>query len=117
MSKERAKGTSWETAIVNYLAPNFPTVRRTGSADFGGGDIAGLGPDALIEAKNVARIDLATIVAQVEAASTRTNRWLAAAWIKKRGKSNPADGYVVMSGLTFRMILLALIEVDEEGRT
>lgn len=115
MSKTRAKGTSWETSIVNFLSESFPHVKRTGSANFGGGDID-LAPNVVIECKNVAKIELAAIVAQTEAAAQRNHADIAAAWIKKRGKSSPAEAYVVMSGSQFLWILNSLIEVDEDGR-
>ena len=115
MSKERAKGTAWETAVVDYLRIGFPHVKRTGSADFGAGDID-VAPGVVIECKSVARIDLAAIVDQTEAARTRNKADIGAAWIKRRGKSSPADGYVVMTGAQFLWILSALIEVDEDGR-
>ena len=115
MSKERAKGTAWETACVDYLRPYFPTVKRTGSANFGAGDIE-LHPSYIIECKSVARIDLAAIVDQAEAAAARNAADFACAWIKRRGKTSPADGYVVMSGAQLLWLLNALIEVDSEGR-
>ena len=115
MSKARSKGTSWESAICDFLRPAFPHVKRTGSADFGGGDID-LAPNVVIECKNVAKIELAAIVAQTEAAALRNHADIAAAWIKKRGKSSPGDAYVVMSGAQFLWILNSLIELDKDGR-
>ena len=115
MSRSRAKGTAWESETVRYLQTAFPTVRRTGSADFGGGDIAGI-PNTVIECKSVAKIELAAILDQTEAAGQRNGADIRAAWIKRRGKTSAADGYVVMSGAQFLWILNALIEVDQDGR-
>jgi len=114
MSAARQKGTSWETSIVNYLAESFPTARRTGSADFGGGDIVGISDDLVIEAKNVQKIALAEWVAQVEGAGERRGAWLRVVWAKRVGKSSPGDGYVIMSGHTFHRLLVELdgYEVD-----
>jgi len=114
MSKSRQKGTSWETSIANFLAESFPQARRTGSADFGGGDIVGISDDLVIEAKNVARYTLAEWVAQVEAAGERRGAWLRVVWAKRVGKSSPGDGYVIMSGHTFHRLLIELdgFEVD-----
>lgn len=115
MSKERQKGTAWETDIVDYARPYFPHVKRTGSANFGAGDID-LAPGVVIEAKNVQRIDLAAIVDQAEAARQRVGGDIAAAWVKRRGKASPGEAYVLMTGAQFLWFLNAVIEVDEEGR-
>jgi len=115
MSKARAKGTAWETDVCQYLSVAFPHVKRTGSANFGGGDID-VAPGVVIECKSVARIDLASITDQVEEARRRNNADIAAAWIKRRGRSSAGFGYVVMTGDQFTWMLSALIEVDEDGR-
>jgi len=114
VSAARQKGTSWESSIVNYLAESFPTARRTGSADFGGGDVVGVYVDLVIEAKNVQKIALAEWVAQAEAAGERRGAWLRVVWAKRVGKSSPGDGYVIMSGHTFHRLLIELdgYEVD-----
>jgi len=104
MSRERARGTAWETACVQFLHDYWPFVKRTGSANYGGGDID-LGPGIILECKNVARIDLAAIVDQTEAAAARNSADIAAAWIKRRGKSSPGHGYVVMTGNRFLHLL------------
>jgi len=63
MSKSRAKGTKFESEVVAYLRENgFPDAERTGSADFGGGDIKGT-PFA-IECKNQQAMALASWVDQ-----------------------------------------------------
>ena len=114
MSAARQKGTSWETSIVNFLAESFPTARRTGSADFGGGDVVGVYVDLVIEAKNVQKMALAEWVAQAEAAGERRGAWLRVVWAKRVGKGSPGDGYVIMSGHTFHRLLVELdgFEVD-----
>lgn len=114
MSAARQKGTSWESAIVNFLAESFPTARRTGSADFGGGDVVGVYVDLVIEAKNVSKFALAEWVAQAEAAGERRGAWLRVVWAKRVGKGSPGDGYVIMSGHTFHRLLVELdgFEVD-----
>lgn len=112
MSRERAKGTAWETSIVNYLADYFEDVRRTGSADYGAGDIVGIHPGLVIEAKNAQRIDLAGWVDQAETAAERNAADIAAVWVKRRGHTSPGKGYVVMSGDTFTEILCQLYGED-----
>ncbi len=115
MSAARQKGTSWESSIVNFLIESFPTARRTGSADFGGGDIVGISDDLVIEAKNVARYTLAEWVAQAEAAGERRGAWLPVVWAKRVGKSSPGDGYVIMSGHTFHRLLVELDGFEDES--
>ena len=115
MSAARQKGTSWETSIVNFLAESFPTARRTGSADFGGGDIVGISDDLVIEAKNVQKMALAEWVAQAEAAGERRGAWLPVVWAKRVGKGSPGDGYVIMSGHTFHRLLVELDGFEVES--
>lgn len=115
MSAARQKGTSWETSIVNFLAESFPTARRTGSADFGGGDIVGISDDLVIEAKNVQKMALAEWVAQADAAGERRGAWLRVVWAKRVGKGSPGDGYVIMSGHTFHALLVELDGFEDES--
>lgn len=115
MSAARQKGTSWETSIVNFLAESFPNARRTGSADFGAGDIVGIYSDLVIEAKNVQKMALAEWVAQAEAAGERRGSWLRVVWAKRVGKSSPGDGYVIMSGHTFHALLVELDGFEDES--
>jgi hypothetical protein len=115
VSAARQKGTSWETSIVNFLAETFPQARRTGSADFGGGDIVGVNVDLVIEAKNVAKMALAEWVAQAEAAGDRRGAWLRVVWAKRVGKASPGDGYVIMSGHTFHRLLIELDGFEVES--
>ena len=53
MSKERAKGTSFETFIVNYLKNFYPHAeRRTLHGTLDKGDITGCDPRLVFECKN-----------------------------------------------------------------
>ena len=97
MNRSKAKGTQWESAVVTYLQEHgFPLCeRRTLSGAQDKGDIAGIAGWTL-EAKNRKSLDLSGAVneAAVEAGHART-RWYAAV-IKRPGKGQAADGYVVM---------------------
>jgi Holliday junction resolvase len=108
LSASRQKGTSWETAIVRYLQERgYPYAERralSGSRDRG--DISGL-PGVVIEAKSCAQIRLSDWIDQAE--EERHNAFsgegiegtVAVVWVKRRGKTSPADGYVVMTGEQF----------------
>ena len=105
MSKSKQLGTLWETAIVNYLLPKWPTVERralTGALDKG--DIAGL-PGVVIEAKNHGTLKLSAWVAEAQTEAVNAGAWLGVVWVKRRGKASAADAYVVMSGEQFAALL------------
>lgn len=110
MSRTRATarqaGTKWETAIVEALrlAGWDACERRRLSGKRDRGDIAGV-PGVVIEAKNTARIDLAGAVDQANIERENADAEHGVAWIKRRGKSHPAHGYVVMDGYTFMNLL------------
>jgi predicted lipoprotein len=94
-SKQR--GTAWETAVVRYLQEHgFPFAeRRALSGVHDKGDVAGVA-GWVLEAKNRKSLDLAGAVdeARKEAGNART-RWFAAV-IKRTGKGDAGEGYVVM---------------------
>lgn len=110
MTRSRASakkaGTAWETAIVRYLCGEGWTLAerraRTGALDQG--DITGI-PGVCIEAKNTNRITLGQFLDEAETEAANANADIAVAWVKRRGKASPADGYVILSGKTFADLL------------
>lgn len=108
MSRNKDKGTTWETAIVNYLrtrgAPHAE--RRTPNGTKDRGDITGI-PAIVIEAKNTTRIDLAGSLKEAHTERDNDHADLGAVWAKRRGKTSPADGYVIMDGKEFTDLLIA----------
>ncbi|GAB7039723.1 MULTISPECIES: hypothetical protein [Catenuloplanes] len=102
------KGTAWETAIVRFLndngVPHAERRAKNGMKDRG--DIAGI-PGVVIEAKNERAIALASYLAEAEAERINDGADLGVAWVKRRGKSSPGDGYVVMTGATLVQLLAA----------
>jgi hypothetical protein len=110
VSRNRASakkaGTSWETAIVEALrAYGFPHAeRRRLSGNRDRGDIAGV-PGIAIEAKNTSRVELAAAVTEANVEALNANVPIGVAWFKRRGKTSPLDGYVVMSGDTFLRLI------------
>jgi hypothetical protein len=114
VSRNRASakkaGTAWESAIVRTLIehgwPYAERRRLNGNADRG--DIAGI-PGVVIEAKNTKSYDLAGAVNEANREALNDQAPIGVAWIKRHGKSDPLDGYVVMDGATF----LRLIQEDQ----
>lgn len=108
MSRSKAKGTSAESAVVNYLREWAPFVERRalqGSKDTGDINL-GNGASVVIEVKNHAQVKLAEFVDEAVAEGDNANADVAVAWIKRTRKSSPADWYVVMTGTQFVSLLL-----------
>lgn len=107
-SRRTAKqaGTSWESAIRDYLIargwPHAERRARTGARDQG--DITGV-IGVCIEAKNTNRIELASFLDQAMEEGVHAGADVSAAWIKRRGKTSPESGYVLMDGATFTRLL------------
>ena len=107
MSAGKRKGTAWESAIVTYLRQWFPWADRvplSGARDRGDVTISPGSP--VIEAKNAARVCLAEWVDEANAEAVNAGVPWGVVWVKRRGKSSPAHGYVVMSGSTYVALLL-----------
>lgn len=106
MSASKRKGTAWEAAVVGYLRENgVPHAERralNGSKDRG--DIAGI-PGVVLEAKSATRIDLAAWLDETEQERRNDNASIGATWIKRRGKTSPGQGYVLMPGERFLRLL------------
>lgn len=109
MSRSKAKGTAWESAIVGYLiAEGFPAVERralAGVADKG--DVAGL--PVAVEAKNCKTTTLAAWVDEADAEAVNAAAPLGGVvWHHRRGKASPSAGFVTMSGETFVRLMRAV---------
>jgi hypothetical protein len=108
MSASKAKGTRWETAIVEYLRANgVPHAERralNGSQDRG--DVAGI-PRVVVEAKNRRSMTLAAWVDEAEKERATDGADIGVVWHHRVGKGSPADGYVTMSGATFMRLLVS----------
>ncbi len=110
MSRNRASakkaGTSWESEIVCFLIeagwPHAERRRLSGALDKG--DVAGV-VGVCIEAKNTAAITLSSFLDEAQVEGRNAGADVAVAWIKRRGRSRAADGYVVMDGSTFTQLL------------
>lgn len=102
MSKERAKGTRWASAIVTYLQDSgwpYAELRNlSGAKDKG--DIAGV-IGVCIEAKNQNRVTLAEWLDEAKAEKANATADVGAVWFHRRGYASPRDGYVLMDGQQF----------------
>ena len=103
----KAKGTAWESAIVSFLREHgWPYVERRALA--GGkdrGDIAGV-VGVVIEAKNTKTLALGTFLDEANTEAANDGADFGVAWMKRRGKSWPGHGYVLMDGSTFVGLLV-----------
>ena len=112
-SRNKAKGSSWERAIVEHLrAAGWPFAeRRLAGAAKDRGDIAGV-VGVVIEAKNTATARLAEWVDETEIERTNDGAWLGVVWHKRKGKGSAADGYVTMTGAQFTELLARALDIQ-----
>ena len=106
MSKSRAKGTAFESAIVAYLREHgYPYAERRALAGaLDKGDI-NMGAPVMIEAKNCQTITLAAWADEVAAQTANfPPGTVGVAWVKRRGKGVDKS-YVVMDPATFLRLL------------
>lgn len=107
MSANKARGTRWESAVVTFLRDHgFTFAERralNGARDLG--DITGIPGGPVIECKSQARQSLAEWLdeAQVEAQNARAP--FGVVWFKRRGKGSAGEGYVLMDGNSFALLL------------
>lgn len=105
MSAARAKGTRWESAVVTYLqGKGWPHAeRRALRGKHDRGDIAGV-VGVVIEAKSAARVELASWLDEATA-EAHHGADVGVVWFKRRGRTSPGDGFVLMDGETFMRLL------------
>jgi Holliday junction resolvase len=97
-SPQKAKGSQWERDIAKYFNDRgYPDVeRRYGAgATLDKGDINGV-KDTVVEAKNLAKITLASIVDETLVEQANAKKRFGISIIKRRNK-NVKDAYVVMT--------------------
>lgn len=105
MNRSKSKGTAWESAVVAYLKPLWPHVERralNGNADRG--DVAGI-PAVVIEAKNCKTQTFGAWLDEAEVEKANDGAVVGVVWAKRRGKTDPGAGFVVMSGAQFVALL------------
>jgi Holliday junction resolvase len=109
-NRSKATGTAWESACVSFLQESgwIYAERRALAGASDRGDVAGVGGGAvMIECKAEKAITLGTYLNEVAAQKANARADIGVAWIKRRGKSSAADGYVVMDGRQFVELLAA----------
>jgi hypothetical protein len=112
-SRNKAKGSAWERAIVEHLRTvGWPYAeRRIAGAVKDRGDIAGV-VGVVIEAKNTASRNLAGWIEETELERVNDNAWLGVVWHKRTGKASAADGYVTMTGAQFTALLARAMDIQ-----
>lgn len=102
----KMRGTQWESALVAYLiAQGWPHCERralNGSLDRG--DIAGVA-GVMIEAKNCKAITIPAWIDEAQAQKANSGAAVGIVWWKRRGKTDPGQGFVSMTGAQFVELL------------
>jgi len=108
VSAAKARGTRWESQVVDYLlSRGFKYAERrslAGARDKG--DITGI-PGLVIECKSQQRHSLAEWCDEAETERENAGAEYGVAWIKRRGRTSAGAGYVLMDGMTFTALLHA----------
>lgn len=116
LNAAKSRGTRAETAVVRALrAAGFVHAeRRALNGNQDRGDIAGI-PGLVIEVKNHARLTLAEWVAEMETERDRDGARYGVVWHKRRGRANPHDWYVTMTGQDFLRLLADCYGIHPTG--
>jgi hypothetical protein len=97
VSKQRARGTAFESATVNYLHENgFPAAVRTGSAAYGDGDILGVS-GIVIENKDCVKLDLSGWLTQATKSAERRGKNEVPIVVHKRRGKGISQAYCTLS--------------------
>ena len=112
MSRERDRGTRFETLVVRYLRSALgdglidrSPLRGPGADE---GDVTGVylgGRRVVIECKNERRADLAGWVAEAERERGNADAAYGVVCHKRRGRQDPAEQYVTMTLGTLAAII------------
>jgi len=98
MSRNKAKGTAFETLIVRYLQEHgFPYAERRALAGVNDlGDITGT-PGVVWECKNHKTLSFSEWLVEAEVERANANADLGVVIAKRRGKGDAAEQYAVMT--------------------
>ena len=112
MSRQKQKGTAFETLITTWLRDRLGDDRidrmpLSGAKDRG--DITGirtlLGEKVAVEVKNHARLDLAGWISEAEVERGNADAAVGVVVFKRRGKGQARDQYVLMTAEDFAVLL------------
>ena len=109
MSKSKAKGTAFETLIVNYLREFYPNVeRRTLSGVHDKGDIAGTNKKLIWECKDHKTLNFSGWLKESEIERGNANAEYGIVVAKRRGYGDAGSQYAVLT-------LEALVQLLEKA--
>ncbi len=111
MSKQKQKGTAWETATVTTCAEaGLPATRvpLAGTGDKGDVHVTAGPYKIVVQNKNEQRMAVAEYVDQANTQCSNAAGDFGVAWVHRRGKASPVDGYVMMDGATWLRVMAAL---------
>lgn len=105
-SAAKAKGSAWERQVVAFLQnAGWPYAERRLAGDSKDrGDIAGV-PGVVFECKSEKRIDLAGYMSELATEMANDKARMGAAVVKKRGTTDPGEGYAVLPLHLFARLL------------
>jgi hypothetical protein len=109
VSKSRAKGTAWETALCRYLdeaLEPFTVERRAGRGANDTGDVAGL-KGICIEAKAHKAMELGKWMSEAEVEADKDGGSLPIVAHKRKGKGDAGESYATMPLWAFVELLKA----------
>ena len=107
MSAAKAKGTRWESAVVDYLRGHgfrwADRIPLSGSKDRCDVTVGPGGP--VVEAKNLKQDEWAKGLDEANKGAANAHAPFGVLWAHRRGKGSPGEGFVVMDGATFTDLL------------
>jgi hypothetical protein len=99
VSKQKQKGTAWETAVVKWLRDRgFNVERRALHGTNDRGDIAGI-EGVVVECKNAKTYKLAEWIEETKAERDNDNAQFGVLLVKRTGKTDPGEGYWIMTAV------------------
>jgi Holliday junction resolvase len=106
MSKSKAKGTAFETAVVKYLSDYYPNVeRRTLSGINDKGDIAGTNKKLVWECKDHKTLNFSGWLNEAEVERQNAGAEIGIVVAKRRGHGGIGSQYAVMTVDTLMELL------------
>lgn len=106
MSRNKAKGTAAESAVRDFLQESgWPSIERlalSGGRDRG--DLTGM-PGWVHEVKNHKSYSFSEWLKETEEERVNAGAKYGALWVKRHGKGQPRDWFVVLDGQTFVRLL------------